>query len=772
MSDVAGNWFFDVLYFGVSSGAPPYLVLNGPSDMSMDLNGTFIDPGATAYDECDLDINSRIVVTGAVDPTTLGDYTLTYDVTNYWGESAPYSVSRVVHVKVDGTPPALTIIGPPNGFWSKDNNPVISGTIEDDGSGIDFVVVSIDGFELPFEDGDGIVVDEYNADNSVKKLTFRCWVDPNIWPDHAALSEGPHTITVVALDNAGNQLYSTDWKVNVDVTAPAVTCLDPGAGGTVYQGTFQFMCQLSDDLSGISRQSLSVKIDGSDVSADDITLFDWGVLLVQTHELSTGEHSIIVSLNDSAGDWTDSNIVGNNSANTFLFNVDRTLFCYVVPAYGTLPLTWSAIAIRDSEDVTAQCTFNWSSILAQIEPNGEACVIPSPSSAGYWQINVSASMGIGGEPTINSAVVSADLQIPDDGGGNGTEGDDGGGGGGGWPNDSTMEVKSVEFIGIQNVKVFNYTTKCDGGDGSKPYDTPEWTKDRSNPICYSVNAPLKLNVTITVTPNSTPARFAHLKVKRGTDSDECTILLKGGDNKISDVDCANIKVNEAITKKTPLNLEYQVAFNNRDKPLEWQTVGNSTNDLFVVLDRPKDSTQKPTYARLKWCTDHGDGKSNASDYAAKIHSDLCLLFNLDHYKEGHSWEVCDGTKADCGELSLCMLNCCNMIGITGATTKYANCSSDKNVDDVETSQKPNGTQTFLRAFSAGSSTPGEWSCVLNGTFYPGGVPGEYDSGLAVLRAWLTGSSWVQYFAWLRDGTGGTGEPPAEWVKYGNPVPVP
>ena len=94
-----------VAYFAFP-GAPT-LTLAGPNPMSVECCTAFVDPGATAFDEDLGDLTSSIVVTGSVDASTVGTYTLTYSVANGFVTSA---VTRTVNV-VDTTPPAVTLNG-------------------------------------------------------------------------------------------------------------------------------------------------------------------------------------------------------------------------------------------------------------------------------------------------------------------------------------------------------------------------------------------------------------------------------------------------------------------------------------------------------------------------------------------------------------------------------------------------------------------------------------------------------------------------------------
>ena len=61
---------------------PPVITLNGSSTIQLNVGDTWTDPGATATDDTDGDISSSITVSGTVDTSTVGTYTLTYSVTD------------------------------------------------------------------------------------------------------------------------------------------------------------------------------------------------------------------------------------------------------------------------------------------------------------------------------------------------------------------------------------------------------------------------------------------------------------------------------------------------------------------------------------------------------------------------------------------------------------------------------------------------------------------------------------------------------------------
>jgi hypothetical protein len=93
----------------VNDNEPPVLVLNGNANMGLECGDAFTDPFATADDACFGDVTNRIIVSGAVNPAQPNTYTLTYNVTDPAGRSAP-PVSRTVNVS-DTVPPTISVLG-------------------------------------------------------------------------------------------------------------------------------------------------------------------------------------------------------------------------------------------------------------------------------------------------------------------------------------------------------------------------------------------------------------------------------------------------------------------------------------------------------------------------------------------------------------------------------------------------------------------------------------------------------------------------------------
>ncbi len=89
--------------------AAPVITLLGDDPVTIEVGSTYTDAGATATDNYDGDISANIVVSGTVDTSTLGAYTLSYDVSDSSSNSAT-TVTRTVNV-VDTTAPVITLLG-------------------------------------------------------------------------------------------------------------------------------------------------------------------------------------------------------------------------------------------------------------------------------------------------------------------------------------------------------------------------------------------------------------------------------------------------------------------------------------------------------------------------------------------------------------------------------------------------------------------------------------------------------------------------------------
>ena len=104
VSDRAGNTATEVTRtVNVVDTTPPVLTLLGDVPLVLPYGVDYVEPGATAIDNYDGDISSKIEITGTVNSTSPGDYVINYSVTDANGNTS--TASRSVTVAPAGSGP-------------------------------------------------------------------------------------------------------------------------------------------------------------------------------------------------------------------------------------------------------------------------------------------------------------------------------------------------------------------------------------------------------------------------------------------------------------------------------------------------------------------------------------------------------------------------------------------------------------------------------------------------------------------------------------------
>ena len=99
VTDANGNVAVEVTRtVNVVDTTVPVITLTGEATVTIEVGSTYADAGSTALDNYDGDITSSIVTVNPVDVTTVGTYTLTYNVTDANGNAA-VEVTRTVNVE-------------------------------------------------------------------------------------------------------------------------------------------------------------------------------------------------------------------------------------------------------------------------------------------------------------------------------------------------------------------------------------------------------------------------------------------------------------------------------------------------------------------------------------------------------------------------------------------------------------------------------------------------------------------------------------------------
>jgi hypothetical protein len=87
----------------------PVLTLTGANPQALECGTSWVSPGATANDQCDGPLTSQITVSGTVNHQVPEEYTVTYSVSDRYGNTE--TLERSVNVR-DTLAPVITVVGP------------------------------------------------------------------------------------------------------------------------------------------------------------------------------------------------------------------------------------------------------------------------------------------------------------------------------------------------------------------------------------------------------------------------------------------------------------------------------------------------------------------------------------------------------------------------------------------------------------------------------------------------------------------------------------
>jgi len=253
--------------------AIPIITMLGTSPITVALGSVYTDAGATALDDVDGDITASIITASNVDTNTIGNYSVTYNVTDSSGNPAA-KVTRIVEV-LDLTPPVITLLG---------SDPVTAEA------------------GMPYVDAGATALDNVDGDITASIIIVNP-VDTN--------TLGTYTITYDVSDSTGNDATPVTRTVNVvDTTAPVITRLGSNPE-TVEVGSAY------TDAGATAVDSFEGSITGAIVVASDVNTSTLGTYTV-TYNVndSSGNNAVQVKRTVNVVDTTAPTItlVGSSSA--------------------------------------------------------------------------------------------------------------------------------------------------------------------------------------------------------------------------------------------------------------------------------------------------------------------------------------------------------------------------------------------------------------------------------------------------------------------------
>lgn len=196
----------------------PVITLTGSSPVDAEAGVAYVDAGATALDNYDGDLTGSISTSNPVNTGVLGQYIVTYDVSDS-SANAAVQVTRTVNV-VDTTSPVISLVG---------SDPIdveVGSVYTDDGA------TASDSFE-------GDLTGSINTVNPVDTNTL-----------------GQYTVTYDVSDSSANAATQVTRTVNVvDTTAPVITVLgsdpiDVSFGSTYTDDGATALDNVDGDITG------------------------------------------------------------------------------------------------------------------------------------------------------------------------------------------------------------------------------------------------------------------------------------------------------------------------------------------------------------------------------------------------------------------------------------------------------------------------------------------------------------------------------------------
>ena len=191
----------------IIDNTPPTITLLGDPTVNIEVGATYTDAGADADDNVDGPvITDNIVAVSTVNTSVIGNYTVTYNVSDAAGNAAT-QVTRTVNVTGDETNPVITLTGD------------VTVTIE---VGTDYT----DAGATATDNSDGDLTSSIVTVSTVNTAII-----------------GSYTVTYNVSDTAGNAATQVTRTVNVvDTTVPVIT-LSGDATVTIEVGACVHRCR-------------------------------------------------------------------------------------------------------------------------------------------------------------------------------------------------------------------------------------------------------------------------------------------------------------------------------------------------------------------------------------------------------------------------------------------------------------------------------------------------------------------------------------------------
>lgn len=227
-------------------------------------------PGATSYNQPN------------------GYYNVQVEATNDAGTKGTADGSTVNGLRLvvkETVAPVITIVSPASGARVTNNKQPVVFNVTDEagGSGVDLesVVVKLD--------GNPVASNEITHSSITNGYSFT-------YTPASVLKDGPHTVSVNAADNDGNNAAGKSTSFTVDTVAPILNVTSPTDGLITNNASVTVAGTTNDATS--SPVSVTIRLNGTDQGA--VTVGSGGAFS-KAVTLAEGANTIIVTSTDQAG---------------------------------------------------------------------------------------------------------------------------------------------------------------------------------------------------------------------------------------------------------------------------------------------------------------------------------------------------------------------------------------------------------------------------------------------------------------------------------------
>lgn len=260
-TDASGNKAAQVVRIvNVVDVSAPVITMLGSNPVNINIGGSYIDPGATALDDVDGDVTSKITITTTINVNVVGSYTVTYTVKDKANNLS--TATRTVNV-LDNIIPTVSFGTNGNSTYAKSRSTTVT------------------------------VSDNVSVNNSSLKYL---WNTSTTTPSEASFSSsftngatisspvvsGTYYLWILAKDSSGNTAITRTNLFNLDNIAPVITLNGYSPIGVEQNSSYT-------DAGATATDNIDGTITGKIVTVSNVVT------------TTTGNYTITYNITDTAG---------------------------------------------------------------------------------------------------------------------------------------------------------------------------------------------------------------------------------------------------------------------------------------------------------------------------------------------------------------------------------------------------------------------------------------------------------------------------------------